>query len=156
MALAIGAGRRFDRLQPALQRRDRLDVLRDVAPTALERALDGLDPERHVGAAFVAAFAAERPGKVGGRRGVPRELFEWPGQGCGQVVEGAVELGGRYQMRAPVVGQRSQRRARQRQAVGRTGGDFRGESAAMPRQPAQALATAMRWPARLPLSTDEM
>jgi hypothetical protein len=124
-----GARRRLDRLQPAVQRRDRARRLRAVATIALDRPLRGLDPEQHVGARGIAAFAGQRAGKVGGRRSLPRELLRpvRPGhaQGGGQIVEGAGELAGRNEMRAPVVGQGDQRLAGEGQAVAGAGDDAR-------------------------------
>jgi hypothetical protein len=119
-----GAGRRFDRLQPALQRRDRRGVLRDVAPMALERPMRGFDPEQHVGARIIAPLTGERTGKVASLSGVQHQLVQSIRQSrqlCRQVVESADQLARRDEVGAPVVGQSPQRFARERQAVARAG-----------------------------------
>ncbi len=119
------ASGRLDRLQPVLKRGRDSRRLCGVATTALDRPQCGFDPEQHVRADFVVPLAAERPGKVGGGRRVARELVRLARQIRGHFVEGALQLGGRHQVCAPVVGQREQGLAGERQTVSRAGRDSR-------------------------------
>ena len=91
---------------------------------ALERALDGFDPEQHVGAGIVAPFTGERIGNVGGLPGVQHQLVQsirQLRQLRRKLVQGAGQLARRDEMGAPVVGQGLQRLAGERQAVARAG-----------------------------------
>ena len=136
-----------------------LGILRDVATMALDRPLRGLDPEQHVRARGIGPFAGQRAGQVGGLAGVERQIVQpirMPQQGRGKIVQGAGQFARRDELGAPVVGQRLQRLAGERQAVARAGGDaalHRRDCRATPRRCWRARSGG---PARLPLSTEEM
>ena len=148
------------------ERRRRVGDRPIVAPMA-RRSMrrSAVDPEQHVRAGVVAALARERARHVGQRlRPAPRDRRACRDRSvavrpthAGRERRRARRRAGAsvHGLRAPVVAQRvaaprgrGRARRRCRPTALRRGGRRR----AIPRQ---ALASAIRWPARLPLSTDE-
>ena len=85
-----GAGRDLDGLQPTIQRRARLGVLRDVAAVARDRPLHGLDPEQHILARGIGPFVGQHARQVGGLAGASHQVVQpvgKPQQRRGNIVE---------------------------------------------------------------------
>ena len=130
---------------------------------AFDRPLGGLDPKEHVGTGGITALAGERVRKIGqrvaGLRRPERHAAGSPSSGPllqsrRESIQLTDQFGRRHEVRAPIVRQRHQRFAAEIETVGGTGNQ-RGRFLGCLRHAAQAFASAIRWPARLPLSTEE-
>ena len=155
----------LERLEPVLERCDRR---RGRAPMSRRQLLDRCAarprPRTSIvraGGVVSLAMRARQSARSAARLGVPRELVRAAHRQAFAAASprAALELGGCGQrpprVRRPI-GQGEQRpRARGQARRQRRAGDSAMRRQARPRHSAQALASAIRWPARLPLSTDE-